>query len=218
MEITVREELKEYLHSEILPQYDRLDKAHGRSHVLFVAQKGTELARYYGANQEIIYTAALFHDIGMQVDRKRHADISAQRMRADHRIQDFFGKDDIEIMAEAIEDHSSSGGREPRSIYGKILYQADRDLRIEVIVGRAMEYGMKNYPGQSFEWHYRRVSKYLNEKYGDGGRLVLWLPDKKEEEKFRNVKNAIRRKWKIYFLCRCFYQKIILKSNLVERG
>ena len=49
-------------------------------------------------------------------------------------------------MAQAVEYHRASGGREPRSVYGKIVSEADRDIDPERIVQRVMAYGRFRYP------------------------------------------------------------------------
>lgn len=44
-------------------------------------------------------------------------------------------------MKEAVEDHRASSSRQPRSIYGKIVAEADRDIDVHEIFLRAIQYG-----------------------------------------------------------------------------
>jgi hypothetical protein len=54
-------------------------------------------------------------------------------------------------MKEAVEDHRASASKAPRSIYGKIIAEADRDLDPETIFRRAIQYGIENYPEKNME-------------------------------------------------------------------
>ena len=78
-------------------------------------------------------------------------------------------------MAQAVEDHRASGGREPRSVYGKIVSEADRDIDPERIVQRTMAYGKYRCPQLGEEGQVQRAVEHIREKYGEGGYLKLWL-------------------------------------------
>lgn len=49
-------------------------------------------------------------------------------------------------MREAVEDHRASSDHEPRTIYGRIVAEADRCIDPPTIVRRTIQYGLANYP------------------------------------------------------------------------
>ena len=81
------------------------------------------------------------------------------------------------MMADAAEDHRASAAREPRTIYGRIVAEADRFIDPETIIRRTVQYGLEHYPQLTHEEHYARMMSHLHEKYGRGGYLHLWLED-----------------------------------------
>lgn len=87
-----------------------------------------------------------------------------------------FSSEQIEIMAQAVEDHRASSSHEPRSIYGKIVAEADRIIDGPTIVRRTIQYGLTHYPELDKEGHYRRFLEHMAEKYACGGYLRLWIP------------------------------------------
>ena len=87
-----------------------------------------------------------------------------------------FTPQQIEIMAQAVEDHRASSSHEPRSIYGKIVAEADRIIDGPTIVRRTIQYGLTHYPELDKEGHYRRFLEHMAEKYACGGYLRLWIP------------------------------------------
>ena len=80
-------------------------------------------------------------------------------------------------MREAIEDHRASASRQPRSIYGKIVAEADRDLDTEVIFRRAIQFGLERYPEKDKEAQWERFRQHMQEKYARGGYVRLWIPN-----------------------------------------
>ena len=75
------------------------------------------------------------------------------------------------------EDHRASAKGEPRSIYGRILAEADRVIDTEIIIRRTIQYGLSNYPELDVEGHWQRTLAHLREKYGYGGYLKLYIPE-----------------------------------------
>ena len=80
-------------------------------------------------------------------------------------------------MADAAEDHRASAKQAPRTIYGRIVAEADRFIDPDTIVRRTIQYGMDHYPELSREEQYQRMLTHLKEKYGRNGYLKLWFPD-----------------------------------------
>lgn len=94
-------------------------------------------------------------------------------------------------MKEAAEDHRASTDHEPRSIYGKIVAEADRIIDPNITLQRTVQYGLKQNPTADEEWHYRRFYKHLMEKYAPGGYLKLWFPDSKNAERLKELQAII---------------------------
>ena len=87
-----------------------------------------------------------------------------------------FTPEQIETMAQAVEDHRASSSHEPRSIYGKIVAEADRIIDGPTIVRRTIQYGLTHYPQLDKAGHYQRFLEHMAEKYATGGYLRLWIP------------------------------------------
>ena len=116
-----------YIETEIIPRYEQFDKAHNLSHVQAVIEESLALAKLYPeADERLAYTIAAYHDTGLCRDRATHHLVSGEIIAEDANLLQWFGKEEIEIMREAVEDHRASTDHEPRSIYGKIVAEADR--------------------------------------------------------------------------------------------
>ncbi|MCM1491057.1 MAG: hypothetical protein NC095_09555, partial [Muribaculum sp.] len=63
-----------------------------------------------------------------------------------------------------------------RSIYGRIVAEADRFIDHDTIILRTVQYGLANYPDFDKEGHWQRTLDHLHEKYAEGGYLKLSLP------------------------------------------
>ena len=117
-----------------------------------------------------------------------------------------FTPEQIEVMVQAVEDHRASSANEPRSIYGKIVAEADRIIDGPTIVRRTIQYGLSNYPHLNKEGHYRRFLEHMAEKYACGGYLKLWIPESPNAARlaaFQNVledpdatRNMFEEEWK----------------------
>ncbi len=180
-----------YIENSIIPQYAAFDEAHNVEHVNRVIDESLKLAEEYGVNPEMCYVIAAFHDIGMPFGRKEHHLNSAKILREDRAIRMWFNEKQINIMAEAIEDHRASADNPPRSIYGAIVAEADRDLRPEVPLRRTIQYGLSNYPNEDYEFHKQRTIQHLTEKYGRNGYLKLPLNSQTNIEGLEQLRQII---------------------------
>lgn len=118
--------LRQYLDRQILPTYSHFDRSHRQDHAILVAKFSTLLAEKLAVRIDIAYTAAIFHDTGLWVGRKNHHIESGIIVRSDRFLKLFFKPHEIEIIAEAVEDHRNYSEENPRNIYGMILSDADR--------------------------------------------------------------------------------------------
>lgn len=173
----VDKELEKYVETAILPLYDKYDAAHGREHVRRVVAESLRLAEGYDVNPDMIYAAAAYHDTGLSAGRENHHVESGRIIRRDKQLSRWFTAGQIETIARAAEDHRASSGIEPRTIYGKIVAEADRDIDPSKILRRTVQYGLSAYPCLDKEEHYARFKRHLLEKYAEGGYLKLWIPE-----------------------------------------
>ena len=176
MEWNIPEDLRDYVQGQVLPLYQRSDSAHGPEHIRQVLANSWELAQGLEADLRLVYVVAAYHDLGIAFfGRQDHHLTSARLLREDGALSQWFTPEERETMAQAVEDHRASVDREPRSLYGKIVSEADRDIDPERIVRRVMEYGKARFPEKDTSWQVRRAVEHIREKYGEGGYLKLWL-------------------------------------------
>ena len=137
------------------------------------------------------YTIAAYHDIGMSGPRAIHHLTSGKILLADIRLRKWFSQDQLKVMKEAVEDHRASASHAPRSIYGKIVAEADRDLNPDTVFRRTIQFGLSNYPEKDREEQYQRFQKHVREKYGENGYIRLWMSGSPNEEKLRQIRRTI---------------------------
>lgn len=168
----VPSDLKQYIEEAILPRYDHFDPAHRRDHARRVIARSMAMKP-----SAITYVAAAMHDLGLAEGREEHHLASGRIIRADRELRRWFSEEEVELIAQAAEDHRASAARPPRSLLGCIVAEADRDIEPETIVRRTVEYGLGHYPTLDREGHWQRTLDHLHEKYAEGGYIKLWLPD-----------------------------------------
>ena len=172
------EPIRDFLEREIVPRYDSFDAGHQRDHVHSVMHTRQQLARYYPqVDRAMLLVAAAYHDLGLALGRERHHIESARILRADTRLLRWFTPAEINIMADAAEDHRASLGHEPRTIYGRIVAESDRQIDAEVVLRRTMQYTRAHFPGLDKEMQWKCLQEHLHEKYAPGGYLRLWIPE-----------------------------------------
>ena len=181
----------QFVEREIVPRYDSFDAGHNRDHVHTVISQAMTLAQYYPeVDCCLLLVAAAYHDLGLINGREHHHTDSACIIREDSRLRQWFSEDLINTIADAAEDHRASSDHEPRTIYGRIVAEADRIIDTNTIVRRALQYGMKHQPGLDREAQYNRLMDHMREKYDYGGYLKLWIPQSanaRRLEEFRQL-------------------------------
>ena len=192
MSDTINPELKQFVESEIIPRYDHFDKGHQRDHVLAVIEQALYLSSFYPVDIDMVYAAAAFHDTGLCVCRETHHVESARIIREEKRLLKWFTPDQIETIADAAEDHRASSSHEPRTIYGRIVAEADRLIVPETVVRRTIQFGFSHYPELDVEGHWQRTLEHLHEKYAEGGYLKLWIPESPNAGRLAELRNLIR--------------------------
>ncbi|MBR5885290.1 MAG: HD domain-containing protein [Alistipes sp.] len=174
--MTINNQLKEYIEQEILPLYISFDKAHNSDHVNQVIEQSIALAAHYDVDIDMVYTIAAYHDTGLCEGREYHHIASGKILAADSRLREFFSAEQIETMREAVEDHRASSKSAPRTIYGRIVAEADRCIDPMTVIRRTVQFSLKHYPELDVEGHFKRCHDHLIEKYGRDGYLKLWIP------------------------------------------
>lgn len=186
-------DLKSYIEEKIIPQYATFDEAHRIDHARTVIEQSLKLADYYDVNRDMVYTAAAYHDTGLCEGRERHHLVSGRIIREDLILRKWFSEVQIKTMAQAAEDHRASSNHEPRSIYGRIVAEADRIIDGETIVRRTIQYGLSHYPELDREGHWERMCAHLKEKYDYGGYLKLWIPESPNASRLEEFRQNLRK-------------------------
>ncbi|KWW26029.1 MAG: uncharacterized protein F082_292 [bacterium F082] len=181
-----------YVEQEILPRYEHFDAAHQRNHADEVIERSLALAKHYDVDENMVYTIAVYHDTGLCEGRDTHHLVSGRIIREDKKLRDWFTEDQIETMAQAAEDHRASSGHEPRSIYGKIVAEADRLISPEKVIRRTIQFTQDHFPDYDKEQQFQRFREHLMEKYSDTGYLKLWLPESENAPRLEELRKTIR--------------------------
>ena len=194
---TAPQTLSEFIESQIIPRYEQFDKAHRADHARAVISRALDLSAYYPVDKNILYAAAACHDLGLSVDRKTHHLESGRIIREMPELRNWFTEEEIEIIAQAAEDHRASSDHEPRSIYGRIVAEADRLIEPEQIIRRTIQYGLAHYPEFPKEGHWERTLEHLHEKYAEGGYLKLWMDDSPNAAPLADLRTLIKNEKKL---------------------
>lgn len=184
----------EFVERQILPRYNAFGESHGLRHVSRVIKNSLRLADVTGADIDMVYVIAAYHDLGMEGPRAIHHLTSGKILMADARLKKWFNADQLKVMKEAVEDHRASSSRQPRSIYGKIVAEADRDIDVHEIFLRAIQYGKENDPDKTVEEHWERFAQHMDEKYSNNGYIKLWIPNSPNEKALKELRNIIEDK------------------------
>jgi uncharacterized protein len=190
------EELKAYVESEILPRYTHFDKAHQLDHITTVIRQSAALADLLSAkgikvDRDMVYIIAAYHDLGIVNGRENHHTDSGKILMADPVLKRYFTEEQLVTMKEAVEDHRASAKSAPRSIYGRIVAEADRQIDPYTIILRTVQFGREHYPELDKTGHLARAKAHLKEKYGPGGYLKLWFEDSDNARKLNELRSMM---------------------------
>ena len=185
--------LKAYVEAEILPRYVHFDKAHQLDHIETVIRQSAALAdmllrQGVEVDRDMVYVIAAYHDLGIVNGRENHHTDSGKILMADSVLKQYFTEEQLVTMKEAVEDHRASSKSAPRSIYGRIVAEADRQIDPRTIVLRTLQYGLEHYPELDKAGHFARAEEHLKEKYGEGGYLKLWFAESDNARKLAELR------------------------------
>ena len=198
--------LEQYIEQTILPQYDSFDGGHRRDHALMVMEESLKLAREYNADERMAYVIAAYHDLGLRVDREYHHIHSGEILMADETLRQWFTEEQLLVMRDAVEDHRASSKNPPRTIYGAIVAEADRQIDPETVICRTMAYSAKLLPDGDFETLYQRSKAHLMEKYAEGGYMRLWLNSERNMRGLAALRAIISDEERLRALCEEWYK------------
>ena len=91
-------ELMEFIEREILPRYNNFDRAHSLSHVKNVIGSSLKMAKRLGANEDMSYVIAAYHDLGMEGPRAIHHLTGGKILISDRRLKKWFSAVQLKIM------------------------------------------------------------------------------------------------------------------------
>ena len=160
-------DLMEFIETSILPRYAEFDKAHNLSHATSVIKRSVELAKMLGADIDMAYTIAAYHDLGLEGPRAIHHLTSGKILMADARLKRWFSADQIKLMKEAVEDHRASAFR------------------------RTIQFGISHYPEKSKEEQWERFMEHMQNKYSSHGYIKLWLPNSPNAKQLNEIRAYI---------------------------
>ncbi|MBO7198468.1 MAG: HD domain-containing protein [Alistipes sp.] len=207
----IRAEIVEYVEREILPRYEGFDAAHRRNHADVVIERSLTLARQLGVNVEMAYVVAAYHDTGLAVGRDVHHTESKRILLEDSVLKRWFTAEDIAVMGDAVEDHRASSKQPPRTIYGRIVAEADRLIVVESILRRTIQFTLSHHPELNREQGYERMLEHLREKYDYGGYLKLWIEESDNAKRLEELRQVIADKTKLRKLYEEIYYEEISK-------
>lgn len=184
-------DLMEFVETQILPRYAAFDQAHRLGHVNQVIKQSLDLAKKIGADINMAYVTAAYHDLGLEGPRAIHHLTSGKILQADKRLRRWFSEEQIKIMKEAVEDHRASASHAPRSIYGKIVAEADRELEPETVFRRTILYGIDHYPEKTKEEQWVRFTEHLKNKYSNTGYIKLWISGGENEKRLKEIREIL---------------------------
>lgn len=191
----INHDLKLYIEQNIFPEYEKNEPAHNLSHIQYVVKRSLKFAETIpNINYDIVYVVASYHDLGHHIDPERHEIISAEIAQKDKNLARFFSSKELKLIKEAIEDHRASAKHEPRSIYGKIVSTADRNITVEDCLYRTYFYGKNLHPDYTDEELFERSYNHLREKFGENGYAKSYFYDEEYEEFLKEIRKLLSNK------------------------
>ena len=200
----INQELKEYIESKIFPEYQKNDSGHNIDHIKYVLERSLKFAKTVpNINLDMVYVIAAFHDIGHHIDAKNHEQVSSEILEKDEFIKNYFTKDELKTMVEAVVDHRASLEYIPRSIYGKIVSSADRNTDIDIPLKRTYSYRLEHFPNATLDEIIEESRQHIIDKFGSNGyaKDKIYFEDEdynkflKEVELFAEDKELFRKRF-----------------------
>lgn len=135
-----------------------------------MADFATDLARKYGANEELSRVAALLHDIAdvkMARKNEQHEEESLKIARELMQETDYTDAEIKLVVDDAIRYHSCHGDERPKSAAGKILSTADSmaHLKTDFYIYATWAFGHDHRTFEAVKaWTLKKIERDLNNK------------------------------------------------------
>lgn len=194
----INKELKDYIDKHVLTVNKDNIGGHGIDHIKQVIDRSLEIVESFklDVNLDMVYTIAAFHDISYKEDPDRHEELSALYFLNDEVIKVFFSDEERQIIYEAIIDHRASLEYEARSIYGKIVSSADREISTDNMLKRSYLFQRDKHASENpsqeeiIEYSYKKLSS----KYGKRRYAKMYYPDQKYLDFLDEMQSLIENK------------------------
>lgn len=192
----INEDLKNYIEINIFPMYDKNDSGHRIEHIKYVIDRSFEIIRQNNLDldADMAYVIASYHDIGHHIDAKNHEKVSAEMLMNDKNLLKFFDENEIIVMKEAIEDHRASSKSDARSIYGKLVSSADRNVDYKTTIKRIHSYTLKHYTDYDLNKMIDRAYNHIDTKFGTNGYAKMYFKDEKYEQFINDCRELLKDK------------------------
>ncbi|MGA0296611.1 MAG: HD domain-containing protein [Nitrosopumilaceae archaeon] len=105
------------------------DSAHDFDHIMRVYKNAQKISKKEKANTKLVLSAVLLHDIVSYPKSDKRSKLSSIKSAEESKkiLKKYnFSLDEIQVISDAIRDHSFSQNKTPQTIEGKILQDADR--------------------------------------------------------------------------------------------
>lgn len=105
------------------------DSAHDFAHIMRVYKNAQMICKKERVNEKLVLSAVLLHDIVSypKFDKRSKLSSIQSAKKSKNILKKFnFSSEEIQIISDAIRDHSFSQNKIPATIVGKILQDADR--------------------------------------------------------------------------------------------
>lgn len=211
----VNKQLRQYVEKKIFPIYKNNDSGHNIEHIQYVIKRSFNFAKQFeNVDFNMVYVIASFHDLAHYIDKDNHEVLSAKLFYEDDKMKEFFDNNQRKIIKEAIEDHRASLEYEPRSIYGKIVSSADRNVDIISSLKRTHAYTTRHYPELDLDQMIVRAYKHISKKFGECGYAKMWCKD----EEFDQFKEDTQQLLKDLYIFGVKYMEVNGITDIKEKA
>ena len=140
------------LHNEVEKMMTKNDPAHDFEHVKRVYRNAEHICKTEKVDKKLVLTASLLHDIISfpKSDKRSKTASTKSAIKATKILQKYhYTNNEIKIISDAIECHSFSKNKIPKTLEGKIVQDADRLDAIGAI-GIARTFAVSGAENRSF--------------------------------------------------------------------
>jgi len=143
-------------------------------------------------SRDIVELSVVYHDSMVWRGREKHHTLGADYLES-HRmfLRNYYSDEEIDIAKQAVKDHRASSKEPPKSIYGKILADADKISEVEEHIERSIMYNRDHYPSLGEEELYLEVYSHLKKKYGYNGYAKYHLAETKKIPQVKRMREVL---------------------------